>query len=330
MIAIFVWHVFCHGFSFTDGNVGMSEYPGNLFCALFLCSLCVPASYCFFFITGFFGIKLSVQKLLSIILWMFIVSFMDVGYKYYISHEVNYFRLYTSLLPLWINKWWFISSYLTIYILSPMLNKSIEILGGKEIKKILWVLFAIIFYRFIILVPNAGSSFFGGVFMYILGRYCKKYNIRFSRRQSLKYFFVCAFAISLLSYVSYAAISIYSLQMAQRMAFQWFGYSNPLVILMAVSMFFYVLALPEFSSKYINSFLSSSIFIYLFTSSCCFVNYTDFALLYKEEIIKFLVLMCGSILACVVVGHIIMLMSRAILYPLFVMLKFFNVTCVND
>lgn len=43
-----------------------------------------------------------------------------------------------------------------------MLNKSIENLEGKEIKKILWILFAIIFYRFIILVPNAGSSFLGG------------------------------------------------------------------------------------------------------------------------------------------------------------------------
>lgn len=59
MLAILCWHILVHGYGFGGGKMEcLSDEVGITFASLF-----APATYCFMFISGYYGLKFSVKKM---------------------------------------------------------------------------------------------------------------------------------------------------------------------------------------------------------------------------------------------------------------------------
>ncbi len=61
MLAIFAWHILVHGYGFKDVAQNGMALTGNGACII-LAPLFTPATYCFMFISGYYGMKFSVKK----------------------------------------------------------------------------------------------------------------------------------------------------------------------------------------------------------------------------------------------------------------------------
>lgn len=73
MIAIFLWHLLMHGCGFKD--IGHVEYGYNIHLTLVLSALFAPAVNCFMFISGWFGIKFKIEKVVKLSIVCIISAF---------------------------------------------------------------------------------------------------------------------------------------------------------------------------------------------------------------------------------------------------------------
>lgn len=145
---------------------------------LFFCTLFVPATYCFVFISGYYGIKFSLEKLLNILSWCLLVSVGVVCFRLFFWHEqIGMKELYRSLFPITTNKWWFMSAFVLLYLLSPCLNLCKVYLNKNQFKILLILLFTFLQFRIFAFLPNAGSDVLGILFVYLLGQYMNKYKV---------------------------------------------------------------------------------------------------------------------------------------------------------
>lgn len=82
MLSIFCWHILMHG----AGLKYMSDgYVNDFIYKAFLCAFFAPATYCFMFVSGFFGIKFSLSKLGKLELSLIIVSLLCSFIVYFLG-----------------------------------------------------------------------------------------------------------------------------------------------------------------------------------------------------------------------------------------------------
>lgn len=299
-----------HGFGFTHKELGMFLYSGNLPFAFVACSFLSPATYCFVFISGYFGIHFSWKRMLNMLIWLVFVALIYVFYSYYMGHG-SLKALYSSLLPLSHNRWWFITVYILLYLISPFVNVFIETMPYRQTLLTIVVLYSILLYRLVALVPNAGSDFIGVLFVYMLSRLMSIKKVRISQSLAIIVFLSCAFALAALLCASfYGFREVFSQSMTQRLTFQLFSYCNPLVVAMAVALFYITINLPARNNKLINFILRPSLFIYLFTQGVAFVNYKNLATIFVDEPAKYIARFVIIVVASLSVGHIIILCTR--------------------
>ena len=71
MLSIFCWHILMHGAGLKNMSDG---YVNDFVFKAFLCAFFAPATYCFMFVSGFYGINFSLSKLGKLELSLIIVS----------------------------------------------------------------------------------------------------------------------------------------------------------------------------------------------------------------------------------------------------------------
>ena len=306
MVAIFVWHVIVWGLGFVDGQQGMFEYEGNMPVMFFLCSLLAPATYCFVFISGYYGIRFSYSKFLNLLLWLIAVALVCGIYRYQ-QGQTTWYEIYSAFMPLAHNRWWFMTAYFTLFLVSPFINIALQYLTKKQIIGFLLMLYAILLYRWVILVSCAGSSFVGLLFMYVLARYMAMIKFSMSKKKAC-----ILFASSLIFLTCVACVLYYGLrgrmnpEYAQRIIFQIFAYCNPLIVIMAVSLFFYVLSHKLWTNKWINILLKPNLFIYLFTAG---ISYRVLIELFNNSPWRFIEFTTLILLGALIMGHIIVFLT---------------------
>ena len=267
MVFILLWHVILYGYGFLDAVKENSVYSGDLTMTAIFMSIFVPAVYCFVFISGYFGICFKLSKFIQLVFWCFIVG---VGalfiQKYCFGKNVGIKTIRAALLPLTSERWWFMSSYIKLYILSPLINFGLEKMDKKQLKVLLFLMFLTTFLYIFYMNYCAGNNLYGLIFMYILGYYFKRYYV-LDMKTSIKWY-----AASYLTFVGILLMIVYTLSnynipCVERIIMVFCSYINPLAICMSVSMFYIVYNLPKFSSNLINKILSYNLFIYLMTES---------------------------------------------------------------
>lgn len=176
------------------------QYSGNFGLTGLLLTLFVPATYCFVFISGYYGIRFKVSRLINLLLWCIIVSLSAKCYDIYKGGSSNVVDFLESMLPITSNKWWFMTDYVMLYILSPILNEGFDHLSKKSKVYLLGLLFIFSVIGIVVLYQNQGSNLVGLIMVYLLARLLRGeiwggqiYNAKF--HQNIRSIFHLAFQL---------------------------------------------------------------------------------------------------------------------------------------
>lgn len=139
---------------------------------------------CFVLISGWFGIKLNWRKLLGMN-WMVTFWAITIGVLAVIMglHDINVRKDVLMLFPVITKRYWFITVYVVLCIIAPYLNKFVNVISQGELKRLLYVLFAIFVVlpsvAYLVNSPtitnDSGYGLVNFIMLYLLGRYLKLY-----------------------------------------------------------------------------------------------------------------------------------------------------------
>lgn len=280
MFFIIFYHIILHGYV-LEHTVGVSNFVINTFQFLIIIHVNL-----FMLITGYYqskaGFKLKKIILLLIEIWFYNFIINTILAMTNLVHYTNsdYFRQITFYN---IKSFWYIQCYLIIYILSPFINKFIEICDKKNLKRLILVLFCC----FSILPYLTGNLFYDTngltliqyVMLYFIGAYIRKFNLnknflkKFNITQKRAVYFIIfllCFLFNLSLYYMCLHLKFLESNILKQIALDKLVYklyyNNPLCIIQSIS-FFLLFGTFSFKNKYINKISSLTLGIYLIHES---------------------------------------------------------------
>lgn len=237
MVLIVAHHGIVHGLGLknivdvtTSGRFELIYFVANAFLII--------AVNCFFWISGYYKIKRRLSRVIELVVEAMIYVLLlnivvCVTNNNRITSILDVLKMFKNVL-LFYQGYWFLSSYLIVFIFAPYLNKMTDVLSSREKKEALFVFFGVgTICGFVLNLPSLdnGYSVVQGIYMYLLGALCRTDDIqeRFkSNSKLLKVTFVIfGFLNGLLSYVLY-------IKGHGAAAWRMFSYNNPIVVFMAV------------------------------------------------------------------------------------------------
>lgn len=252
MVGIVVYHCILWG---TNKNYGYIYNLGtNCDTAFHLSfySLGNAGVTSFMFLSGWFGVKLNIRKIVDIIMMML---FYLIIVRYYAG--VSTLKIIALSLHPW-DGWWFVRCYLLICVLSPIINLGIERISKKKFTSII-VLVTIYTYfgHALSLKSEMNTDLLLSIFLW--GRYLRKYPPQFSQKYIAWLCFISTISISLLPIIisTTGNTTLMSLFISN---------NNFLYVIFAAS-FTMWLEKHQFNSGIINWLASSTLAIYIITDN---------------------------------------------------------------
>lgn len=169
--------------------------------------------------------------------------------------------VFATLTPIMHEEWWFMTSYIIFYILSPFANLLWEGITEKQRKMLIISLGVIMLYFGClghISTINGGRDIITFLFIYYLGRVLRNKRMYIEKKSLIMMYFsvvICIF-IGACMKETFPFISLIIRLMC-------FGYNSPGLIIMAVSFFMYFANMRPFYNKWINYSASSVFSVYL-------------------------------------------------------------------
>lgn len=244
---------------YTSGSTHINN--DNLH-GLFVDSFLIMTVNCFIFISGYYGIKFRIKTILSLFIQAVTYSILiDVIFDLAGGDDLSMESVWNGLLSIPNGQWWFITTYFFLYLLSPFLNLAKTQLTKFQFLYVLGVLTLINFIVAFTLDPSPlgvlnGYSLFSFICIYFYGQGFSTYiNINKGKWFFFTIYVVCSLLIFTMFYVSLKYFSV-------DLAWTAFSYNNPLVLISAISFFFFFKNL-KISYTQISFFSSSVLAIYL-------------------------------------------------------------------
>lgn len=215
--------------------------------------LCVVAVNVFILISGWFGIRANLKGGVSLLYQVFffhllaIIVFLLLGLPFTLRDLLKVFYFGTA--------YWFVSSYLVLYAIAPILNAFTENASLKTFFTVLTTFFLLEFFLGWLGNPvgfSYGTSTMSFIGLYLLGRFLSKYPVKikkFSVKKDLTLYFLFSLTPVLILFLF-------------KRGFMETAYSSPFVVL-ASTFFFLAFTKKQFSNKTINYIGCSSFSIYL-------------------------------------------------------------------
>lgn len=160
----------------TFAGIDTAASPGNMLANVFANSLFNTGVTCFILLSGYFGIRFDLKKLIGLDLMVIFFTLLgtvalgDFGSK----------DLIKSCIPVLSRRYWFITCYFVLFILAPFLNQVAERLEREHFRRLLLLLLLVFS-----LIPtvttydvmqDAGKGLAHFVMIYLLGRYLARYH----------------------------------------------------------------------------------------------------------------------------------------------------------
>ncbi len=220
----------------------------------------VVAVNVFVLISGYWGIKLKLNKLIRMDLMVLFYSLFFLFISIYFGKDILFStKSLTHYFPIISNKYWFITSYFTLCLLSPFLNKFLKNINKKELELYLIVSF-ILFYlwptvsyilNFDQVVKDAGYGVINFVILYTTGYYIRHYfQSNFSSIiWIIMYIVLCIIlflfqityshilGFSFTALYSYNTVFVYFASIALFMAFKQLKFKSNLINILSVNCF---------------------------------------------------------------------------------------------
>ena len=307
MVAILGWHILIYGFGLKDmeSTTCISEgcFP-NENMALALTSLFAPATYCFMFITGYFGMNFSLKKFMTLETCLILTALLITVLKYLFGFPVKPTQIIYSFIPVSKFTWWFMTYYMLILVISPIINNGIREISKPQFQLIILLLLAYNILSFIRLQPNGGSNFIGLFTVFGVGKYCSMYNFDISRRWAFTLFVAC-FALQLTA-------MLFCNRYFHSYLFRFLNYNTPLLMIMSISLFYGVKNMKARSNKRINFILRPTLFIYLITDGIQEPFYQWLVSIANGQLLTGCIYIVFTITICLILGHLIMILAEKI------------------
>lgn len=220
----------------------------------------------FVLISGYFGIRFKIKSFVQLLSQ---ILFYSLGVTIIVSavgvHTLSIadFRYFV---PISSGIWWFISSYIALYFIAPLINQGVDMLDKRYLSYVIYgLLFLNCFSSFLftnIFIGADGFSFFNFVTLYVIGRYIAKYGIQIKHPLLI---FLCCFILVFLVDYTVSLMANQPLRPAKR-------YNDILLIIMSLCLLTMFLKI-NLQSKFINSVACSTLAIYLIHVHPLIFNY---------------------------------------------------------
>lgn len=260
MFFIVLSHILKGAFQTLDTEMFEGDLSNN---SIFLADSILSSLTCagvgvdlFVLISGYFGIRFRIKsfvQLLSQILYYSLgvtIMALIVGVHTLTIADFRY------LVPVSSGIWWFISSYIALYFVAPLINQGVDTLGKRYLSYVVCgLLFLNSFSSFLftnIFIGADGFSFFNFVTLYVIGRYIAKYGIQI--KHPLLIYLCCCFLVFVIDY-TVSLMANQPLRPAKR-------YNDILLIIMSLCLLKSFLKI-NLQSQFINSVAGSTLAIYL-------------------------------------------------------------------
>lgn len=291
MVTICILHMFMHGFGIN--NIGHTESINYIH--LMTCVILIPPVNSFMLISGFYGIKFSIHKMLNFIIQASFYFWLCILLKYIIWNSFNISEL-IHIFPIATKAWWFLTEYFIIFLLSSIINNSLRQISQKQFLVILITLIFINSFGLYITRNSLGSNLLSLLIIYLIGRYCALYNITISRKKSIILWTSSTIALGLVIYLS--------TYIDYRLARLLLHYNNPLIILQAIGILYFFLS---FTTKHYQPFIllgSHCFAIYLITERLGIKLYSAWSDIYNKNIILAIICIFIVCFACIYIDII--------------------------
>lgn len=254
----------------------------------------------FILISGYFGVKFSLKKLITLELLVIFYSLCSELLIGFAGGEWNLKNLMKAFFPIFTRKYWYMTSYMLLLFFSEYINKIPEKLDKKQFEKLLlMLLFIFSIVPTIIqtdIMGDSGKGFANMFFMYLMGRYIALYGIACSRKRSV----VVAFFTLLGGFVLNMAASF-----VKGEVYAPFARDCSLIIVIAAIAVFLTFQNMHFHSRFINRAAGHVVAIYLLDIAMrtCFYAAVDIEAFGNSWYLCFV--LAGYVLTAMCVGGII-------------------------
>ncbi|MZL11761.1 acyltransferase, partial [Clostridium beijerinckii] len=257
MLMVVTLHFMGHGGILNNVRVGSF----NFFIANLMESFSIYAVNLYILISAYFMCesKITVTKVLKV--WTHVV-FYGVSIYFLLTAggiiKFNIVELIKAFFPIIFNQYSFVTGYIVLMILSPFLNKMINVMSKEESTKLLIVLFiffSILGVGFPIskMLTNYLTTF---IFLYFISAYIKKYTKnKVNNKYNLLLYIMCSMMIFI------GRIILYSINKGSYVD-SLLGYEFILVILGSVGLFIFVKNI-KIQSSIINKISTLTFGVYL-------------------------------------------------------------------
>ena len=262
-------------------------HSGYVFNSLNINSLIIESFYflgelgvnLFILITGYFQVKgkFSGKKLIKLIIEVnfyniiivFAYHYLNGSLFYLITSKKDMILLFFSVI---FQKYWFISYYIVLYILSPFINKIIKNMSKVDFQKILLVsllIFCVIptIFGFKLNNPEAFGQynrFVWFIILYLLGAYIRLYSLKlFSKKKNTILIAIVSFMTMVFGIIIiYTFKDIFVKIGTTEVAYFWHPNSIPMLLL-SVAIFELFKNMELKYNKVINKIASTTLAIYI-------------------------------------------------------------------
>lgn len=206
-------------------------------------ALSIVAVNCFVLISGYFLCKSEFKLKKFLKLWGEVIFYSIIIYVIFVIigiEKISISNLVRIIFPVITNQYWFVTSYLMLYLISPFLNKLINALNREEYKKLL-IIILIPFCLLSILPTEMSLDKTGGygiiwfVCLYFVAAYIRNYKTKFTKTRN---YFLLYIAFSVVILVAIIGIQqICQILNISDKSEKMTAYNNPIVFLSSVSLF---------------------------------------------------------------------------------------------
>lgn len=270
----------------------------------------VVAVNVFVLISGYWGIKLKLNKLIKINLMVLFYSLFFFFISIYLGKDILIStKSLTHFFPIISNKYWFITSYFILCLISPFINKFLKYINKKELELYL-IVSSILFYlwptvsyilNFDQVVKDAGYGVINFVILYTTGYYIRHYfqNHFSSLFWIIMYIVLCI--ILFLFQITYSNILGFSFTAL-------YSYNTLFVYFASIALFMAFKQL-QFKSNLINIISANCLSVYIIHMSRPFMGWIETIFKYSEMkgimvIVHAIILSILIYLFCIIIEYL--------------------------
>lgn len=298
MFYIVVYHLFIHNTDVTGG-----AYYHRALTTIF--SIGVPV---FIMISGFFKINASVKGFLNIVLQVLFYSVIaDILCKFVFNEPLSTGNILGTLFPVTKTQYWFVGTYILLYLISPFLNRFIDSMSKKE-----WVIYLVTVTLLACYWGGVMNQYNGNcsdrsiitfIFLYSIGRLIKIHDaFIIDKIPSIAKF---PWKVYIVFMIVFFLIVSFTPSMVSRGINYFVRAYNTIGLTFFSVLFFYCFKKLCIQKKWINAVAKSTFAIYLIHGNnivtyhrWIYNPYTRLGITIDSIHLRFLYLLCSALVIC--------------------------------